>query len=76
VLTTPHHKKFIILRNIARSLGIRLIRWYDLNKGKRIRIILKWIFERLVGSIDWIDLAEDRERWLCLVKVIMNLWIL
>jgi hypothetical protein len=27
------------------------------------RIILKWVFERLVGGvIDWIDLAQDRDR--------------
>ena len=26
------------------------------------RIILKWIFEKWDGGIDWIDLAEDRDR--------------
>jgi hypothetical protein len=26
------------------------------------RIILKWIFERLVGGADWIYLAQDRDR--------------
>jgi hypothetical protein len=26
------------------------------------KIILKWIFERLDGGMDWIDLAEDRDR--------------
>jgi hypothetical protein len=25
------------------------------------RIILKWIFERLGGGVDWIDLAQDRD---------------
>jgi hypothetical protein len=37
------------------------------------RIILKWIFERLGGGIDWIDLAQDRDRWQVLVYTMMNL---
>jgi hypothetical protein len=26
------------------------------------RIILKWVFEKWDGGIDWIDLAQDRDR--------------
>jgi hypothetical protein len=38
------------------------------------RIILKWIFERLDGEgMDWINLAEDRDRWRALVYTVMNL---
>jgi hypothetical protein len=37
------------------------------------RIILKWIFERLNGGMDWINLAEDRDRWQALVNTVMNL---
>jgi hypothetical protein len=40
------------------------------------RIILKWIFERLggwEGGIDWIDLAQDRDRWRAVVIAVMNL---
>jgi hypothetical protein len=37
------------------------------------RIILKWIFERLGGGVDWIDLAQDRDRWRALVYTVMNL---
>jgi hypothetical protein len=38
------------------------------------RIILKWILERLgVGGADWVDLAQDRDRWRALVNVVMNL---
>jgi hypothetical protein len=27
-------------------------------------------------GIDWIDLAQDRERWRALVNAVMNLWVL
>jgi hypothetical protein len=37
------------------------------------KIILKWIFERLDGGIDWIDLAQDRDRWRAVVNTVMNL---
>jgi hypothetical protein len=37
------------------------------------KIILKWIFERFGGGIDWIDLAQDRERWRALVYTVINL---
>jgi hypothetical protein len=36
-------------------------------------IILKWIFERLDGGINWIDLAQDRNRWRALVNAVMDL---
>jgi hypothetical protein len=37
------------------------------------RIILKWIFERLGGGADWIDLAQDRDKWRALVYTVRNL---
>jgi hypothetical protein len=39
------------------------------------RIILTWIFERLDGGggTDWIDQAQDRDRWRALVNTVMNL---
>ena len=27
------------------------------------RIILKWIFRKLDGGMDWIDLAQNRDTW-------------
>jgi hypothetical protein len=28
-----------------------------------------------MGDIDWVDLAQDRDRWLALVNTVMNLWV-
>jgi hypothetical protein len=40
------------------------------------RIILKLIFERLdLGGMDWIDLAQDMDRWRAVVDTVMNLWV-
>jgi hypothetical protein len=38
-------------------------------------IILKWIFERLDGGIDWIGLAQDRDRWRAVVNMVMNILV-
>jgi hypothetical protein len=37
------------------------------------RIILRWISGNLVRGMVWIDLAQDRDRWLALVNAAMNL---
>jgi hypothetical protein len=37
------------------------------------RIILKWINERLDGGMDWMNLAQDRDRGRAVVNAVMNL---
>jgi hypothetical protein len=36
------------------------------------RVISRWIFRKWDEGMDWIDLAEDRERWRALVNAVMN----
>jgi hypothetical protein len=55
--------------------------WYgDLKEGEHLedlgvdrRIILKWILKKCDGGMDWIELAQDTDRWRALVNVVMNL---
>jgi hypothetical protein len=37
------------------------------------RLIIKWIFEKWVEGMEWIDLAQDRDRWRALVNTVMKL---
>jgi hypothetical protein len=34
------------------------------DPGVDWRMILKWIFEMWDGDMDWIDMTQDRDRWI------------
>ena len=41
------------------------------------RIILNWILRKWdVGDIDWMELAQKRDRWRALVNVVMKIRVL
>ena len=50
-----------------RTLGRPRHRWVD-----NIRMDLQ---EVGCGCMDWIGLAQDRDRWRTLVSAVMNLWV-
>jgi hypothetical protein len=37
------------------------------------RIILKWSFKKRNGGMEWIDLAQNSDRWLAVLNGVMNL---
>jgi hypothetical protein len=39
------------------------------------RIILTWILKKRDGGVNWIDLAQDRDRWRALLHAVINLWV-
>ena len=39
------------------------------------RIILRWIFRTWYVGINWIELAQDRDKWPALVNAVMNLGV-
>jgi hypothetical protein len=61
--------------------GVRIWFWWEnLRKEDHSedtivngRIILKWTYEKWDGGMDWIDLVQNRDRWLALVNAAMNL---
>jgi CRISPR/Cas system-associated protein Cas7 (RAMP superfamily) len=39
------------------------------------RIILMDLRETGLDDVDWIHMAQDRDRWRALVNTVMNLWV-
>jgi hypothetical protein len=61
--------------------GVHRVLWGNLRERSRWgdpdvdgRIILRWISRRLDwGGGDWMELAQDRDRWRALVSTVKNL---
>jgi phosphoglycerate dehydrogenase-like enzyme len=39
-------------------------------------VILKWIFKKFSGGVDWINMSKDKNRWVAVVNAVMNLQFL
>jgi hypothetical protein len=69
---TPHCKNFLLLRNVSKCLGPRLILWHDLSNGKIHKMDLREIG---INGVNWIQLAQDRVQWWACVNTVMNLQV-
>jgi hypothetical protein len=57
---------------VYRGLVGNRYHWGD--PGVDGRIILKWLFSKWeLGGMDWIQMAQDRDRWRVLLNAVINL---
>jgi hypothetical protein len=54
--------------------------WKNLGETDRLkdldadgRVILKWVLKKVGWGMDWIDVAQDRNKWQSLVYAVINL---
>jgi hypothetical protein len=72
----PEH----VSRREERRRAYRVFWWGNLRERGHLedpgvdgRIILRWILRKWdVGGMDWIDVAQDWNRWRALVDAVMN----
>ena len=61
------HRVLVETPEAKRPLGRPRRRWED-----NIKLDLQKVG---CGSMDWIELAQDKDRWRALANVVMNLWV-
>ena len=62
---------YVLQKHRLKSVHIFLIS--IIRRSVYGRIILRWIFKKWDGGMEWIDLAQERNKWRALVKAAMNL---
>jgi len=63
-------------RGVYRALERKLSEREHLeDPGVDGSIIVRWIFRKWDGGMDWIDQPQDRDRWRALVNAVMNLLV-
>jgi hypothetical protein len=69
--TGPLFEKKLEYNEVVHQLFIDFKRALE-DPGVDGRIILRWIFRKWDGGMDWIDLAREWERWWAHVNAVMN----
>jgi hypothetical protein len=46
---------------------------HSVDEGVNGRMGSEWILRRLAGGVEWIQLAQNRDRWSALVNTVTNL---
>jgi hypothetical protein len=66
----------ILLKN-AHKIFIGSLKGRDPSEDKAVdgRKLLKWIVKKSGGVVNWIHMAQNRDRLRALVKVVMNLCV-
>jgi hypothetical protein len=58
------------------TLSVPKLRDHLEDQGVGSKMGSKWILGRLAWGVDWIRLAQDRDRWWAVVSAVMNLRVL
>jgi hypothetical protein len=48
----------------------------DQGIGEKMESVRMDLWEIVLGGVDWIRLAQDRDRWQAVASAVMNLWVL
>jgi hypothetical protein len=64
--TTGEYRILVGRLEGRRPLGRPRCRWED---------NIKMAVQEVGWNMDWIELAQDRDRWRALVNAVMNLWV-